>query len=1345
MIRIDKWAGLVTNASPYAIPPGATVEQVNLQCLSPGQLTVRPGFAEMPVASGIQPAGSIVRAVRYEHGSVEQVVFQDSAGRIFCSASAGQEDAATSTPPGRPAFQTVIPGNGTLSLTLSAASGSVSGYSFQTSTDGGVTWTGAGASQTTTFAITGLANGTPYYVRAAAVWSGGVGDYSEAFGPVTPKASSATPATAPPLVTASASSALTATVVWQTPVSDGGSAITGYRVQYSSDGGATWTTALTAPAAAVSTPVGSLTAGTSYVFRVAAVTGVGVGQNSSISNAVVIAAAVSAPGAPQNVSAVATTTTIVLAWQAPASSGSSAILDYTIKYTAGGVQQTVTATGAGFTLTGLTANTSYVISVAARSAAGTGEWVTLPPVTTQATPANTAPSAVTGLSLTRSASGFTATWSAPTSNGGSAVTGYTLSTATAVDGPYTTRYQGTATTATVTGLVAGTLYYVRVIAANAVGNSSPAQGTVTPGQAPSAPLNLAVSFFSSAGSVRARLSWSPPANLYGVPVLYYTATSTQPPPPATPATTQSTQISGNATTAELPAVIGLSYTWSVTAVTAAGESAAATVSLTVTDPDAKPLPSAPLAVVVTPGNSTVTVTWDQPSYAGTSAILSYTVTATGRPSVTIQASAARQHTFTGLANGTSYVVTVAARNLSGLGPAASADPVIPFTLASLPLSLSAANMGSGYWLLRWSRPQSSGGLQILHYGIRSNIGVTGPYAGNAGLIANTSGNPSSTGALSYVYRSSLPGAFASDGSKAGRFDVYAVTSAGEGAIVSTGITLPEATAPATVPLSLRTVVLSATDRGVATGVASFAISSGANLIWDMPRLELQWSYDGVTYVDAPAGAIRSTKVTPNFLNGINNVYEYGFALSIPYSSAQDPTASFKHTIRLRARPILVNRFAAEIPYTPPPYAVASAAVTYSAPDAPTPSSVTDYFLTRNNFQDGSFNYTASLHWSAPQNTGGLPVTQYVLQAQYPSNCAINQSTVPAHTLNTIFAWAPAEGLRWRVGAQNPVGVAYSDWQYQTGDSDVVIGTVTVPGTAAYLNDPVDTGLVPTGAVRLFASGSVNYGTYTAGPAGNGVIDSSSGFAGGALVARFGSNAWTAVGECKNLNAPGAAQKLFLGVSDSTPADNTGSLTVTVVSAGRVMSPPVLPEYFVNGSTVLVRFRSPTNTQGLTVTGYRLQSSLNNSTWTTIKDQASSSPGSQSIVVENQPAGTVYYRVYAMAGTALSNPLLITKRDGLPSAPGGLTSVGQTVSWVAPPFDGGPAITEYKVQVAQVPFSVGSFGESYWRAVPQQPLGLPANTAAIGANTTPTMARFFARVAAVNAVGQGPWAQIQIGG
>lgn len=82
MISVEKWAGLVTNASPYAIPPGAAVSQVNLQCVSPGKVEVRPGLSPVSFAAGTTAASAVRTAFRYQ-GRTERVVWQDAAGKIF--------------------------------------------------------------------------------------------------------------------------------------------------------------------------------------------------------------------------------------------------------------------------------------------------------------------------------------------------------------------------------------------------------------------------------------------------------------------------------------------------------------------------------------------------------------------------------------------------------------------------------------------------------------------------------------------------------------------------------------------------------------------------------------------------------------------------------------------------------------------------------------------------------------------------------------------------------------------------------------------------------------------------------------------------------------------------------------------------------------------------------------------------------------------------------------------------------------------------------------------------------------------------------------------------------------
>ena len=72
-------------------------------------------------------------------------------------------------------------------------------------------------------------------------------------------------------------------LTWTAPAYTGNAALTDYVVQHSRDGGGTWTTFVRPVSAATSATVTGLDNGTSYVFRVAAVNGVGTGAYSAVS------------------------------------------------------------------------------------------------------------------------------------------------------------------------------------------------------------------------------------------------------------------------------------------------------------------------------------------------------------------------------------------------------------------------------------------------------------------------------------------------------------------------------------------------------------------------------------------------------------------------------------------------------------------------------------------------------------------------------------------------------------------------------------------------------------------------------------------------------------------------------------------------------------------------------------------------------------------------------------------------------------------------------------------------------------------------------------------------------
>jgi hypothetical protein len=712
VIPINKWAGLVTNASQYAIPPGAAVEQVNLQCLIPGQLTVRPGMTPVTLPVPSTATTSIVRAFRYQHGSAEHIVYQDAQGNIYSSVVAAGA-VTTTSPPGAPVIAAALPGNTTIAVSVTAPTdtggSAITGYSFQVSTDNGTTWTGAGSSTATSYTITGLVNGTAYRIRASANNASGTGDYSASFGPVSPSAPAVRPASPPAVVTATAAAANTATVAWYTPSDDGGSPITGYSVQRSSDRGLTWAAAVTTGVVSQSS-VSGLLANTDYVFRVAAITSYGTGQYSTASNSVSIVGATSTPSQPQNLSGIATTTSVTLSWGAPANNGGSAVTGYSIRYgtSSQGPWIVQSASGLTGTVSGLTANTRYTFGVYASNVNGDGQVASID-VTTLAASANTAPSSPTNLVLTRTADGFTATWDAPASTGGSAITSYRMTLANSFTGQETQVYTGLTRAYTATGLAAGTTVWVSVYAINAVGSSTAMRANVGIGLAPSAPLN----FTATPTNSQVTLSWSPPASLYGQQVTAYLLTYGE---------GYGLQVAGNATSQTMipisgqPFVAGATYTYTVAAVTASGSGAAASVTFTVPAAPATP-PSAPQNFLLTPTSGGFTATWDAPASSGSSPVIRYELLYNPGGWVPSMSATARSATVSGLTNGTAVTVTLFV--FTAAGNAFVQGQVTPFQAATAPRNLS---FSLAYVLadratvsLSWTEPSSLGGLALTRY------------------------------------------------------------------------------------------------------------------------------------------------------------------------------------------------------------------------------------------------------------------------------------------------------------------------------------------------------------------------------------------------------------------------------------------------------------------------------------------------------------------------------------------------------------------------------------------------------------------------------------------------------
>ena len=168
-------------------------------------------------------------------------------------------------------------------------------------------------------------------------------------------------------------------------------------------------------------PTTRLAAG-DYSWRVSAMTGA-TGTNLMSSSALVPFTLQTTPGIPGSVAVTLAGTAIGMSWTAP-SSGGAPIQGYLVRYRVGSAEwttQTVGGDAGSITLTDVVLASTYTLQVAAQNPIGRGAFTAAKTITT-ASP----PGAPTLLKGTASGATLTVTWSAPSSTGGSAITGYLL-------------------------------------------------------------------------------------------------------------------------------------------------------------------------------------------------------------------------------------------------------------------------------------------------------------------------------------------------------------------------------------------------------------------------------------------------------------------------------------------------------------------------------------------------------------------------------------------------------------------------------------------------------------------------------------------------------------------------------------------------------------------------------------------------------------------------------------------------------------------------------------------------------------------------------------------------------
>lgn len=221
------------------------------------------------------------------------------------------------------------------------------------------------------------------------------------------------------------------------------------------------------------------------------------------------------PGAPAIVGVEAHPGRLRIKWSRPESDGFSRITGYTATAQPGGATCT-TLDRLACDIDGLENGVEYTVTVTATNELGTG-----PPsaAITRSTPV-LLPSAPRSPLVRESFTRIEVNWSAPESDGGRPVTGYT---ATASPGGATCTTTG-AKGCTIEGLASGTRYAVTVTATNEAGtgpSSEPASAVTAAMTVPGAPGRPSVESLQGG----ARAAWSAPVSDGGTPVTGYVATA----------------------------------------------------------------------------------------------------------------------------------------------------------------------------------------------------------------------------------------------------------------------------------------------------------------------------------------------------------------------------------------------------------------------------------------------------------------------------------------------------------------------------------------------------------------------------------------------------------------------------------------------------------------------------------------------------------------------------------------------------------------------------------------------------------------------------------------------------
>ena len=537
-------------------------------------------------------------------------------------------------------------------------------------------------------------------------------------------------------LTASADGPTVIELEWDEPEEDGGTRITGYLIEVSRDGGATWSNLVrNTRNTDTSYSHTGLDAGDTRHYRVSAINFNGAGEPSDEASAMTEDLL---PDAPRGVTAQARgTSAIELSWNAPSSSGSAPITGYRIQVsrtgTGGWVPEADTDSRAtSYTHRRLNPGSTRHYRVAAINRAGRGPWSNI----AQATTDLTTPGAPIGLRATpsgvRGSDRILLTWSRPATDGGSPITGYRIEVSPNGVTGWVILVASTGSAATThlhTGLAPGTTRFYRVAALNAQGQgdySSAVKGATNAAR-PDPPQGLRA---RATGPRSITLTWEVPASDGGARITGYTIRARGPndgswiiirPHTGSTATTF----------AHINLQPATYYRYQVAAINRVGAGQWSLETAGLTHPA---VPGAPVGLTARAvGTSRIDLAWLAPRNTGGVAIRGYRIEASddeGRTWNIIRRntnSASTEFSDLNLEPATTRHYRVAAINIAGNGPFSNVEgATTDATLPGVPRNLTAEADGTSEIDLSWQAPSDDGGARVTGYRVQvsDNGGAT---------------------------------------------------------------------------------------------------------------------------------------------------------------------------------------------------------------------------------------------------------------------------------------------------------------------------------------------------------------------------------------------------------------------------------------------------------------------------------------------------------------------------------------------------------------------------------------------------------------------------------------------